>query len=115
MLFINGSIVNGEVEADEVVVKGKGHTVGDRKETLRDILERSDSAEAAAILALNEILGIVPKKEVIEISREVIANITANINKNALKYESKGGRGQKEVKQVKKIVGYDRNGLAILK
>lgn len=114
MLFVNGTIINEEVEAQEVIKRGSGHVVGSRR-NIREYVEQSTNAKDVMILALNEVLGTVPTKETIDVSKEVLASIKRGMENNSLRRRVGYGQKEKEVKQVMNIKGYDRNGLAILK
>jgi hypothetical protein len=116
MYYVDG-VMYQEAEVEEVVKKGVGHVVG-VSQRAEDLILQSTKPTDVALMALNELLGHKPQKEVVEVTKELLASIKDNINKDALKYRAYG-RGQtsdrKEVPQTKRIIGYDRHGLAILK
>lgn len=115
MLFVNGTmIVEETTETINVVSKGRGTVRGYRTD-LSQVAEKSTGANDIALVALNELLGkLPPAKKTVEVSNDLLSKIKEGMNKHTLDgmYTSKK---EKEVKQTKKIIGYNRNGIAIVR
>ena len=115
LLFVNGLIIE-EADATEVKVASNTRgTVRGYRTDISTIAEKATGANDIALVALNELLGKLPAaKKTVEVSNDLLSQIKEGINKHTLDgmYTSKK---EKEVKQVKEIVGYTKNGIAIVR